>query len=157
MRLTPFKALGPTLIPNIVLQYLEPLLSPLLKRVFNTSLELSYCAKLFQDSITVAMQKPHKDNYTPVKAYRLIALLDIIGKTSESILAKRISAITEIHHLLPNTHFGGRKNTSTKHAVYFLIEKIYTAWDRGKEAFALMLDITGVFDNVSQPRLIHNL
>lgn len=62
MKRTPFKAPGPTLIPNIVLQYLAPLLSPLLQRVFNISLELGYCAKLFRDSITVAMQKPHKDN-----------------------------------------------------------------------------------------------
>lgn len=84
-------------------------------------------------------------------------MLDTIGKTFESILARRISAITEIHHLLPNTHFGGRRNTSTEHAVHFLIEKTYAAWDRGEEASALMLDITGAFDNVSQPRLIHNL
>lgn len=157
MRLTPFKAPGPTLIPNIVLQYLAPFLSPLLKRVFNTNLELGYCAKLCQDSVTVAMQKPYKNNYTLVKAYRPILLLDTIGKTFESILARRISAITEIHHLLPNTHFSGRRNTSTEHAVHFLIKKKYAAWDRGEEASALMLDITGAFYNVSQLRLIHNL
>lgn len=58
------------------------------------------------------MQKPYKDNYTLVKVYRPIALLDTIGKTFESILAKKISAITEIYHLLPNTHFGERGNTS---------------------------------------------
>lgn len=60
MRLAPLKAPGSTLIPNIVLQHLAPFLSPLLQRVFNISLELGYCAKLFRDSVTVAMQNHTK-------------------------------------------------------------------------------------------------
>ena len=47
MRPAPFKAPGPTLIPNIILQHLAPILSPLLQRAFNVSLEIGYCAKLF--------------------------------------------------------------------------------------------------------------
>ncbi len=103
------------------------------------------------------MPKPHKDDYTLVKSSRPIALLDTIEKTPESILAKKIDAIAEIHHLLPKTHFGGRKNTSTKHAIHYLVETTYAVWDQGKEASALMLDVTGAFDNVSHSRLIHNL
>ncbi len=127
MRPAPFNAPGPTLIPNIIFQHLATILSPLLQCVFNASLELGYCAKLFRDSVTISMQKPHKDNYTLVKSYRPIALLDTIGKTLESILAKIISAIAEIHHLLPKTHFGGRRNTSTEHAIHYLVEKTYAA------------------------------
>lgn len=94
------------------------------------------------------MQKPQKSNYTLVKAYRRIALLDIIRKTFESILIKKISAITKIYHLLSDIHFGERRNISIKHVIYFLVEKIYIAWDREKEVFALILDITGAFDNL---------
>lgn len=122
-----------------------------LQRIFNASLELGYCAKLFRNLVTISMQKPHK------KSYRPIALLDTIGKTLESILAKRISAIAEIHHLLPKMHFGGRRNTSTEHAIHYLVERTYAPWAQEKEASALILDVTGAFDNVSHPRLIHNL
>lgn len=87
MRPAPFKASGPTLIPNIILQHLAPILSPLLQRIFNSSLELGYCAKLFRNSVTISMQKPHKDDQ--VKSYRPIALLDTIAKVLESILRKK--------------------------------------------------------------------
>lgn len=157
MRPAPFKAPGPTIIPNIILQHLALILSPLLQRIFNSSSELGYYTKLFRNSVTISMQKSQKDDYTHVKSYRPIALLDIIGKVLELILAKRISALAEIYHLLPKTHFGRRRNTSTEHAVQYLVEKTYAAWAQGKEASALTLDVTGVFDNVSHPRLIYNL
>ena len=157
MRPVPFKALGPILIPNIILQHLASILSPLLQLVFNASLELGYYAKLFRNLVTISMQKPHKDDYTLVKLYWPIALLDTIGKALESIFAKRISAMAKIHHFSPKTHFRGRRNASTKHAIYYLVEKTYAAWDQGKKASALILDVTGAFDNVSHSRLIHNL
>lgn len=103
------------------------------------------------------MQKPYKDNYILIKIYGPIILFDTIEKNFELILAKNISAIIKIHHLLANTHFCRRKNTSTEYVVHALINKTYTVWDQGKEASALMLDIIGVFDNMSQPRFIHNL
>ena len=129
MRLALFKAAGPKLIPNMILQHLATILSPFLQHVFNASLELDYYAKLFRDSVTISMQKSHKDDYTLVKSYRPMALQDTIGKTLESILAKRISAIAEIHHFLPKMHFGGRRNISTEHAIHYLVEKIYVALD----------------------------
>lgn len=103
------------------------------------------------------MQKPHKDDYLITKAYRPIALLDTIGKALESVLAKRISALTELHSLLPKTHFGGRRGTSTEHAIHYLLEKTYKGWHQGKDTSSLMLDVTGAFDNVSHERLLHNL
>lgn len=90
MRPALFKAPEPTLILNIILQHLTPILSPLLQRVFNSSLEIGYYAKLFWNSITISMQKPNKDDYIHVKSYRPIVLFNIIGKVFESILAKRI-------------------------------------------------------------------
>lgn len=103
------------------------------------------------------MQKPHKDDYSVTKAYRPITLLDTIGKAIELILAKRISAITELYELLPKTHFGDRRSTLTVHAVYYLVERAYKGWHQGIDTFVLMLDVTGAFDNVSHPRLLHNL
>lgn len=95
------------------------------------------------------MQKPHKDNYTLVKAYRSIVLLDTIGKTFELILTKKISAISKIYYLLSNTHFKERKNISMEHAVHFLIKKTYATWDLEEKVSILMLDITRDFDNIS--------
>ncbi len=103
------------------------------------------------------MQKTHKDIYMLVKLHRPILLLNSLEKTLESILAKIINAIAEIYHFLLKTHFKKRRNTSIEHAIHYLVEKTYAEWEKGKKVSALMLDVTGAFDNVSDSRPIHNL
>ncbi len=41
-----------------------------------------------------------KSDYTDLKTYRLIALLDIMSKALKSIMTKRLSDITKTHHML---------------------------------------------------------
>ena len=108
--------------------------------------------------MTVVLRKPNKANYAQVKSYRPIALINTVAKALESVLAKRISFLAEHHGLLPKGHLGGRKITSCENAVHLTLERIYSAWDSDKPvASMLLLDVSGAFDNVSHPRLIHNL
>ena len=152
---SPHKATGPTGIPNFVLQQLISTFLPILHQIFNALLNLGYCPFLFRLSIKIAMQKPHKDNYLITIAYRPIAFLDKTGKALESVLAKRVCALTEVYGLLPKPHFGGRGRTSTKYAIHYLVEKIYEGWYQGKDTFSLMLDMTGVLNNLSHKKLLH--
>lgn len=71
--------------------------------------------------------KTPKNNYNLIKAYCPMMLLDTIEKTFESILARKISAITKIYHLLTDTHFSGKKNIPLEYVIYFLVEKKYAA------------------------------
>jgi hypothetical protein len=107
----------------------------------------------------VVLRKPDKDDYTVPKAYRPIALLSTIGKIMDAVLARRLSYLVEAHHVLPDTHIGGRKLRSTEHALHLIIEKTYKAWNtgRGRVASLLLLDVSGAFDSVSHERLLHNL
>jgi ribonuclease HI len=41
--------------------------------------------------------------------------------------------------------------------LHLLTEKVHAAWRQGKVATALLLDVSGAFDNVSHTRLVHNL
>ncbi len=157
LQLSLHKANGPSGIPNFILQQLISTRLLILHQIFNVSRNFSYFPLLFRTSITITMQKPHKDDYSITKAYRPIALLDTIGKALESVLAKRISALTEPQSLLSKTHFGGRRGTSTEHAIHRLVEKTYKGWYQGKDTSSLMLDVTGAFDNVSHEKLLHNL
>lgn len=155
----PMKAAGPDGIINRVLHIAATQIAPHLTRIFNWSLRLEYCPAHFRHSTTIVLRKPGKDDYTVPKAYRPIALLNTIGKLMDSIIAKRISYVTEIHQLLPSTHIGGRKGKSTDHALHVIIEKIYEAWNSPEPQVAslLLLDVSGAFDNVSHIRLLHNL
>ncbi|EDN08137.1 predicted protein [Histoplasma mississippiense (nom. inval.)] len=151
------KAPGQDGIPAHLLQLLLPYLTPHLLQIYNASLDLQYCPAHFRQSKTVVLPKPNKKDRSEVKSYRQIALLNTLGKALESILATRISQAVEEHQLLPHTHVGGRKGMSTEHALHGLMELVYQSWDNDQVASLLLLDVTGAFDHVSHPRLLHNL
>ena len=156
---SPLKAPGPDGLPNRVLQVTAGIIVDYLEMIFNQSLRIGYCPAYFRSSITVVLRKPDKDDYTIPKAYRLIALLNTIGKIIDAILARRLSYLVEAHNVLPNTHIGGRKLRSTEHALHLIIERIYKAWNTGRKRVAslLLLDVSSAFDNISHERLLYNL
>lgn len=155
----PLKAPGPDGIVNRALQIASPWIRQHLTRIFNQSLSLGYCPQHFRSSTTVVIRKPGKDNYTVPKSYRPIALLNTLGKIMDAIIATRLSYIAETYQLLPATHMGGRKLRSTEHALHYIIDRIYDAWNTGDGMVAslLLLDVSGAFDNISHRRLLHNL
>lgn len=79
------------------------------------------------------MRKPENGNpseprnYLEPKFYRLIALLETVGKTFETILAKKMAYLAETYNLLLRTHMRGRQCISIEHAVHLLVEKILSA------------------------------
>ena len=154
---SPNKAPGLDGITNGILHQTLDVLLPSLHMLFNACLQQGYCPKHFKDTVTVALRKPGKDDYTQPKAYRPIALLNTLGKALEAIIANRLAYLADVHQLLPSRHTGGRKLASTEHALHFLLQRIYQAWSEGKVASLLLLDVSGAYDNVSRQRLLHNL
>jgi hypothetical protein len=75
----------------------------------------------------VLLKKGNKDDYTLPKNYRPISLLVTLEKVMEAVMATRIAYLTEVHKLLPNNHFGARKQKSTVLAISYLQEAIYDA------------------------------
>jgi ribonuclease HI len=153
----PNKAPGTDDIPNRILHQTLDLLLLSLHKLFNACLQQGYCPTHFKETITVALRKPGKDDYTQPKSYRPIALLNTLGKALEAIVASRLTYLADTYHLLPSRHTGGRKLASTDHAIHLLLQRIHEAWADGKVASLLLLDVSGAFDNVSRQRLLHNL
>ncbi len=151
------KAPGEDGIPKLILKLLIDSLLPHLYRIFNKCLDTGFFPMHFRSSITVVFHKPGKLDYTTAKAYHPIALLNTLGKALEFILAKRITYLAETYRLLPHNHFGSRRDRSTKHALYYIVKRIYSSWNKRKIPSVLLLDITGAFDNVPKDRLLHNL
>jgi endonuclease/exonuclease/phosphatase (EEP) superfamily protein YafD len=131
-----------------------------LERIFNASVDLGHYPRHFHLATTIALQKQGKtaEQKKTTKAYRPIALLNTVGKILESVIAERIHFYLEVVHISPPpTHFGGRKNRSADEALHFIVETIYTAWNQGYKVTIISLDVSGAFDYVSHPRLLHNL
>jgi hypothetical protein len=103
------------------------------------------------------LKKPGKGDYTQAKAWRPISLLATLGKALEALVAERISYMVEEHKLLPQNHFGARKQRSTEMAVVMLQEHIYKAWRNGKVLSLLSFDVKGAYNGVHVGRLISRL
>ena len=103
------------------------------------------------------LRKPNKPNYTKPNAYRPIALESTLGKVLESIVADHISYLCETFNLLPKHHFGGRPGRTAEDAMLILSESIYGAWKDGNVFSAILMDVSGAFNNVHHARLVHNM
>lgn len=71
--------------------------------IFSASINLSHHPKAWRTAAIVVLRKPGKPDYTILKAYRLISLLNTLRKLLEAIIVKRISYYAEKHNLLPDT------------------------------------------------------
>jgi Reverse transcriptase (RNA-dependent DNA polymerase) len=153
----PNTAPGTDGITNGILQKVLDLILPILCQLFNSSLDLGHFPRHFRQSITVVLRKPGKDDYSMPKSYRPIALLNTLSKALEAIIATRLMYLADYYNLLLQMHIKGRKMRSTEHAIHMLLEEIHKAWKYKQVASLLLLDVSGAFDNVSHPRLLHNL
>jgi hypothetical protein len=125
----PNKALGEDQLPNRVLKLAVDLLVPILMKIFNRSLALQYCLAAFKRSITVVLRKPEpKKSFHHPKLYRLVALMNTLGKILDLVLAQRIQYLAEKYQLLLGTHVGGRKASSCEHGIHLLMEKVHASW-----------------------------
>ena len=156
-RLAPNKAPGPDEIPNHILKRCLSTLQHHILTLAQLSMQLGHFPRPFKETTTLILRKPNKPNYTKPNAYRPIALENTIGKVLESIMAEHVSYLCETFNLLPKHHFGGRPGRTTEDAMLILSESIHQAWKDGNIFSAILMDVSGAFNNVHHTRLIHNM
>lgn len=120
----PSKAPGTDDFTNSILHQILDILLPNLYKLFNTCIQKGYSPEDFKETITVVLRKQGRDYYTQPKSYRPIALLNILGKALEAIVANRLTYLADVYHLLPSRHTGCRKLASTGHAIHLLLQHI---------------------------------
>ena len=155
--LSPFKAPGPSGIPNAALKECAAIIAPVFTNLINRCLALGHHPAKWKFFTTITLRKPGKPSYLVPKAYRPIALEDTSSKVVESVVARRLAALAEEHDLLPPNHFGGRPQRTTTDAVLHLVQRIKDSWCTGKVTSVLYLDISSAFPSVNHQRLLHNL
>ena len=82
--------------------------------LFQISLDKGELPTQWRNAKIIPLKKPNKGDYTVAKAWRPISLLSTLGKTLESVVAKRVSHAVETFGLLPTNHFGARKKRSAE-------------------------------------------
>ncbi|CCO36793.1 hypothetical protein RSOLAG1IB_12164 [Rhizoctonia solani AG-1 IB] len=153
----PHKAPGPDGLPACVYINSIDMLDQHLLPIFRASLRLGIYPVDWRESRTVVLRKPGKPDYGIAKAYRPIALLNVISKILSSCIANRLNSLAENHGWLPDHHFGGRSGRTTTDALHLLTKTIKDAWATKKVASALYLDVKGAFPHAYPPRLAENM
>jgi ribonuclease HI len=154
---SPDKAAGSDGLTIRVWREVWPVLQQQIHALFTTSLRQGKLPAHWKLAKIVPLKKGNKDDYTLPKNYRPISLLATLGKVMEAVVATRISYLIEVHKLLPNNHFGARKQKSTVLAISYLQEAIYDAW-RGKKTLSLVsFDVKGAYNNVATGPLLERL
>ncbi|KAJ6136773.1 hypothetical protein N7497_012326 [Penicillium chrysogenum] len=109
-----WKAPGEDGLPAIVWKMTWPTVKYRVLELFQASLAEGSLPRQWRHAKIIPLKKPNKENYTIAKAWRPISLLATLGKILESVVAERISHAVETHGLLPTSHFGARKQRSTR-------------------------------------------
>ena len=126
-------------------------------KLMQQCLTAGYHPKQWRKAIAVALRKPNKPDYSNPRAYRLITLLECLGKILEKIVARRLTFLAGKLGLIPPNQFGGRSNSSTADAILTFINDVQAAWNHGLVTSALTFDIKGYFDFVNHDRLLQEL
>ena len=118
--------------------------------------DLGYHPKAWRMAIAVAIQKPNRD-YSNPRSYRLVQLLEVLGKMLERLQARRLLYIAAKYYLFPSTQYGGISSRSAQDAVMTIVHDIEAAWNHDRAVSMLTFDITGYFDSILHSYLIDTL
>ncbi len=105
----------------------------------------------------VTLNKPNKPDYSNLKAYHPISLLECIGKVLEKVIAKRFNHDIEASHLLPMTQFGSCHHHTATNTAAVLTHRIQATRALGHAGTLVLFDISGFFDNLNPQRTVHIL
>ena len=126
-------------------------------QLYKAVLSNGYHPKCWREAKGAILAKPNKPDYQSPKAYRIIALLNCLGKIAEKLVAKRLSSLCEQHQLLYQDQMGGRPHRSATDAILALVHDIQQGNNQRMVTSALFMDVKGAFDNVSRQRLLHTM
>ncbi|KAJ7146690.1 hypothetical protein C8R44DRAFT_592658, partial [Mycena epipterygia] len=79
-RVSPWKAPGPSGIPNVAIAAARHIVAPVLLNILEAGLRLGHFPDSWKVFITATLRKPGKSDYTVPGAYRPIAEEECLGK-----------------------------------------------------------------------------
>ncbi|KAJ8066801.1 hypothetical protein OCU04_004188 [Sclerotinia nivalis] len=144
-------------IPTKILQLAWPLIEPYILQLFQKCLEIGHHPKCFRSAIVAIVPKPNKSDRTSPRSYRSIALLSVLGKGLERLIAKKMSWIAITLKVLAKQQFGALPLRSSVDLTTCLTHDVEMALNSGSKATLLTMDIKGAFDAVLPGRLVRRL
>lgn len=151
------KAPGPDMISSEIIEITYKLFPQEFLEVYSPFINTGYHPIRWKQATGIILKKPNKPDYNMPKAYRVISLLNCLGKTSERIIANRLSAMAEVSNLLNPTQIGGRQHKSAIDAAIILTDMALQERMVNRILTALLMDVKGAFDFVAMNQLLQIL
>src|SRR6201747_1731059 len=151
------KTPGPDLITQEIIVQAYLAIPNTFFNIYSILIDQGYHPKVWKQATGFILKKPKKPDYSLPKAYRVIALLNCLGKVSERILARRLSYLAETTNLLHISQIGSRLHKSAIDTALLLKNEVEVNKTNKLKTTTLFLDVKGAFDHVSKNRLIEVL
>ena len=135
-------------ISTVILQAAWPEIEPLVLNLFQGCLSTGHHPAAFRSATLAIIPKPNKLDQTSSRAYWPIALLSVLGKGLERLLARNISWLAINLQVLSDQHFGALPLRSSVDLTTCLTHDIKTALNSKLQASLLTIDVKGAFDRV---------
>ena len=119
-------------------------------RLIRACIRLGFHPGIWKTAKEVVIPKPGKPDYSKVRAYRVISLLDIFSKLLERTAAHLIADHLEHKQGLHEGQFGCRKRRSCIDAVAIMMNRTQQVWEQKKIAGVLFMDVKSAFNNVDK-------
>ena len=153
--LKPKKAAGPDRIKPVVLQELREELAPILKVLFERSLESGAVPLIWNSANVSPIFK--KGEKSAAANYRPISLTCILCKVMEHIIASNVVKHLDSNGLMYDLQHGFRERRSCETQLVSLIEDLARKTSQGKQTDLILLDFSKAFDKVNHSKLLMKL
>ncbi|KAI9034748.1 RNA-directed DNA polymerase [Aspergillus affinis] len=144
-------------LPTSILKIAWPIIRDRVLALFQGCLSVGYHPQCFRHAILAIIQKPNKADWSSPRSYRPIALLSVLGKGLERLLARNMAWIAIRYRILASQQFGALPLRSAVDLTTCLLHDAELALNQGKVASLFTLDIKGAFDGVLPGKLVYRL
>ena len=150
------KATGPQEISKQILENTPIKTGITITRLFNASLATGYYPKCFKQANIFLIHKPGKPATNPT-SYRPIAIINLIAKILEKIIAKRLRTYLESTLQMNPTQYGFRQGRSTENIIYTTFFYLDSYHKLKKKTATASLDVEKAFDRVWHKGLTYKI
>ena len=154
-KLNPHKASGPDQLKPIVLQNLHKELAPILKVIFQRSIDQATLSSIWKEANVSPIFK--KGDKTDPGNYRPISLTCVLCKVLEHIVASNISKHFTNQNILYDLQHGFREKRSCETQLIMLIDELSKNMQSRKQTNLILLDYSKVFDKVAHENILQKL
>lgn len=143
-------------IPIVYIKYMSFILIPPLVHIIN----LCLLNGVYPEEFKLAIIKPiykKKGERTSKENYRPIALLSVLSKILERVIANQLIHYFEKEHLIAHNHHGYIKGKNTESAIIQILDKIIKKLNNKEKVAAVHIDLSKAFDNLNHALLLDKL